>query len=101
MLKPFTAPMRELVDQLDEDQLDALQEVADSSCTGGSDDGSDTVEIFENGYLLGLKAAGRPVFAHEVDSHGDLGTIFFLIGTEEEVIAKLQAVAATTNEEET
>lgn len=68
----------------------SLEDVADSSCTSGYDnDGSTGFEIFENGFDLAVKAAGRPVFYFETEEDSDM-TLFF-IGTEDEIEARLRA----------
>jgi hypothetical protein len=72
--------------ETDEGVDETLEECADSSCTNGFDnDGSSGFEIFENGYQLAEKAAGRPVFYVDGD-----GVSFFFVGTEDETEAKLR-----------
>lgn len=101
MLKPFTPRLCGVLDLFDEDDLDALLNIADSSCTGGtSNDGSTTFEIFENGYDLCVKAGGQTVFFHRVANHGDLGTVFFLIGSEDEVFCRLNEVLEANDGDE-
>jgi hypothetical protein len=64
--------------------LDALEEVPDGCCTTGFDnDGSTGYEIFENGFDLAFKAAGRPVW--QIDNEEQA---FFFIGTAEEAETK-------------
>ena len=54
---------------------------ADGSCTAGSDnDGSTGFEIFENGFDLAVKSAGRPVFSAYNE---DAGAFFFVIASSE------------------
>ena len=94
MIKLFTDGMRAAFEALSEDQVLALQDEADSSCTNGYDnDGSTGYEIFENGFELAEKAAGRDVFAHDVEDDESPGSTIFLIGTEPEVLARIAKVA--------
>jgi hypothetical protein len=78
-----------LIGELEADGLqDVLYDGSDGNCTPGYDnDGSTGSEIFENGFELALKAAGRDVYAAEQD-----GVTFFFIGTEEEILQKLSAL---------
>jgi alkanesulfonate monooxygenase SsuD/methylene tetrahydromethanopterin reductase-like flavin-dependent oxidoreductase (luciferase family) len=86
----FTAKMRKAFEALNEDQRGILCEEADATCTNGYDnDGSTGFEIFENGFDLAVKAAGRDVWAHDDEE----GTTVFLIGTPEEVVARIEKVA--------
>lgn len=91
--KPFTKKMAALVEKMSEEQLEVLADEADSSCTAGYDnDGSTGYEIFENGFELAVKAAGRPVFQHDLEDDESAGTCLFFFGTAEEVAARLQAI---------
>jgi len=94
-IKRFTTEMAAAFDALNEDQLEFLKDsdVADATCTGGTDnDGSSTYEIFENGFALGVKAIGRltHVYCREAPKYDN--TVFFFVGTPEEVIAKIEKV---------
>lgn len=92
-IKSFMKKMAALVGRMGEEQLEALADRADSSCTAGYDnDGSTGYEIFENGFDLAVKAAGRPVFQHDVESDDDAGTCLFFVGEAEEVLARLQEI---------
>ena len=94
-IKSFTTKMVKLVEKMSEDQLEQLEDRADSSCTGGYDnDGSTGEEIFTNGFDLAVKAAGRPVYEYDVQSQGDedAGTCLFFIGDADEVLARLQKI---------
>jgi len=92
-IKKFTKKMAALVGKMSEDQLEALADRADSSCTAGYDnDGSTGYEIFENGYDLAVKAAGRPVFQHDVESEATCWTCLFFVGEADEVLARLQEI---------
>ncbi|MGH9919498.1 MAG: hypothetical protein ACRD6W_11615 [Nitrososphaerales archaeon] len=76
----------------DTDKADQLDDLADATCTlGFNNDGSTGFEIFENGYDLAVKAAGRPVFYFR-NGDDDDGAAMFFIGTEDEVEAKMRAV---------
>ena len=71
-----------------------LTDLADSSCTNGYDnDGSTGFEIFGNGFQLAQKAGGRPVFV----SHDEQTALFF-IGTEEEILRKLNNERSSDSE---
>lgn len=90
------AVWEELQEQFEDDaeKSDALDETSDSSCTLGFDnDGSTGFELFENGYQLAVKAAGRPIFYVEAGDNVD-GSALFFIGTEDEIEAKLRASVA-------
>jgi hypothetical protein len=78
--------LQALWDELAADNESVLEDCPDSTCTTGSDnDGSSGFEIFENGFELAEKAAGRPVFY--VDTEEDVA--LFFIGTEDEIAARL------------
>lgn len=101
----FTAEMRAAFRVLDEDQLAALAEEADSCCTNGySNDGSTGVEIFANGFELAEKAAERSVYAVASEDHerveASVPVTLFFIGTPNEVIARIKKVAADNPSEE-
>lgn len=76
-----------------------LSEVADSSCTTGYDnDGSSGYELFENGFQLAQKAAGKPVF---VVHHPDEDVAFFFIAaSEDEVRQRIDGAPEGEEEEE-
>lgn len=67
---------------------DELFEAADASCTTGYDnDGSTGYEIFKNGFRLAAGGRGREVW--EVPSEGSPPSVFFFIGTEDEVLQRI------------
>ncbi len=71
-----------------------ITEEAETSCTCGYDnDGSTGYEIFQNGFNLGCQAAseGKDVFVAFTDWDRQRVAFFFL-GTEEEIVAKLEAL---------
>ena len=89
--------LQALVDRLLADEAletdDILCEVAEASCTTGYDnEGSTGYEIFKNGFRLGALSAGRDVL--EVRTGGSPPISYFFLGTEDEVIAKIEALAA-------
>jgi alkanesulfonate monooxygenase SsuD/methylene tetrahydromethanopterin reductase-like flavin-dependent oxidoreductase (luciferase family) len=95
----FTAGMREAFEKLNKEQVEALRDDGDVvTCTSGFDnDGSTGFEIFANGFELAERAAGRPVYGHDVEDGDDEafgGTTFCLIGTPEEIVAKIERVSA-------
>jgi len=58
---------------------------ADSSCNAGSDvDGSSAFDLFENGFDLAIKAAGKPIFMAESGE----SIIFLIAATEQEACAR-------------
>lgn len=66
-----------------------VSDIADSSCTTGYDnDGSTGLEIFENGFDLGLKAGVHK----EVWAVFGSGTAWFFIGSLDEVTKRVEAL---------
>ena len=74
-----------------------LEDLADASCApevGGGEDGTSPSDVLEDGVSLAIKAAGRPIQAyesHDVDEYGR-GNCYYFIGSEEEVLAKLNSL---------
>lgn len=79
--------IQEEVDKLVEELGDweGIDELAASNCTSGYDnDGSTGLNIFKNGFQLGLAAAKdkKEVYIAETDTNA-----FFFLGTESEILA--------------
>lgn len=87
--------LQELVEELlAEDYAwasELLRGAADASCTTGRQQWLDGHEIFEAGFRLAERAAGRPVLK-ACDDEGE--TMLFFIGPEEDVLERIRARSA-------
>jgi len=84
-------------DKWDEIEDELYDSVVDGTCTSGYDnDGSTGGEIFENGFRLGVAAAAKigPDIRVWSADHPNALVRFFFIGTEEDVVAKLNGLLA-------
>ena len=89
---------QKIVNEMSAEALEALSDQRDGTCTTGYDnDGSTGYDIFENGFELCAKAAGRQVWQLE---HPHEYQAWFLIGTEEEVTERLHKIVEEAKTEE-
>lgn len=81
--------LTDLWTEFEEDEY-LFEQWSNAHCSADPDPDMSSFDIFQNGFELGVMAAGRDVTFAELE-----GTVYFFFGTEEEVLARLDGLAAS------